>query len=51
MAKPLNEDAAGTGWHLGASSANTHVVSHGGHILPLEDTHLPQRVPYGFHGT
>ena len=38
------EDAAGAGGHLGASSANTHVVSHGGRILALEDTHLPHAV-------
>ena len=40
----IPEDAGGAGGHLGASSANTHVVSHGGHILALEETHLPHAI-------
>lgn len=40
----IPEDAGGAGGHLGPSSANTHVVSHGGRILALEDTHLPHAI-------
>lgn len=40
----IPEDAGGAGGHLGSSSANTHVISHGGRILALEDTHLPHAI-------